>query len=65
MALWLFNILFDFCFRVFLTEACFNCLLYTPRAWVGKGGLLNEMIIALLPFFLFCLNQIIIDSIHT
>lgn len=37
--IWLFNILFDFCFMAFLIEPCFNCLFYAPRAWVRKEGL--------------------------
>lgn len=55
MALWLLNILFDFCFMVFLTEPYFNCLFCAPRAWVVREGFINEMIIVI-PSFLSALS---------
>lgn len=47
---WLFNILFDFCFMVFLIEPCFNCLFCTPRTWVREEGFINEMMIVITSF---------------
>lgn len=47
---WLFNILFGFCFIIFLIEFSFNCLFCTPRAWVRKEGFMNEMMLVITSF---------------